>query len=227
MHVDHAQAQDSFLKSLQGLLDAFGQLDDRAVLATSGCFGWNVGDVLTHVHLGLQEMLLALGMYTDEAPDADAESYWRAFPPNHGVISDDQLDDIQFVRRITAAYRRPADVLRHFAITANGLLDRVPTLPEVAMPFQGKVLASGDFLAIWVVELVIHHLDLQAEVTLPDPDPAALRLTRHTIEALVGEALPSGVPDRDVVLIGAGREPLSEAHSHAMNKLAARLPVLG
>jgi hypothetical protein len=64
MHVDHAHGQDGVLKALGGLLDAFGQLDDRAMLATSGCFGWNVGDVLTHVHLGLQEMLLALGMYT-------------------------------------------------------------------------------------------------------------------------------------------------------------------
>jgi hypothetical protein len=227
MHVEHEQGQDSYLRALQGLLDAFGQLDDRAMLATSGCFGWNVGDVLTHVHLGLQEMLLALGTYTDETPDTDAAAYWKAFPPNHGVISDDQLDDIQFVRRTNAAYRRPADALRHFAITARGLLDRVPTLPDVAMPFQDRVIGSGDFLAIWVVELVIHHLDLQAEVTLPDPDPLALNLARRTIEALVGEELPRSVPDRTVVLIGAGREPLSEAHSRAVGKLAARLPVLG
>ena len=227
MHVDHAHGQDSYLRALRGMLDSFSQLDDRAILATSGCFGWNVGDVLTHVHLGLQEMLLALGMYTDDAPDTDAASYWRAFPSNHGVISDDQLDDIQFVRRVNAAYRRPADVLRHFSITAQGLLDRVPMMPEVAMPFQNQVFASGDFLAVWVVELVIHHLDLQAEVTLPDPDPAALQLTRRVIEALVGEPLPSSVPDRTVVLIGAGREALSEAHNRAVGRLAARLPVLG
>ncbi len=227
MHVDHAHGQDSYLRALRGLLDTFGQLDDRAMLASSGCFGWNVGDVLTHVHLGLQEMLLALGTYTDEPPDTDAAAYWKAFPPNRGVIGDDQLDDIQFVRRTSAAYRRPADVLRHFSITARGLLDRVPTLPEVAMPFQGKVLASGDFLAIWAVELVIHHLDLQAEVTLPDPDTDAVNLTRQVIEALVGEELPDSVPDRTVVLIGAGREPLSDAHNRAVEKLAARLPVLG
>jgi uncharacterized protein (TIGR03083 family) len=227
MHVDHAHGQDGYLKALQGLLDAFGQLDDRTMLATSSCFGWNVGDVLTHVHLGMQEMLLALGMYTDDAPDGDAASYWLAFPPTHGEISDDQLDDIQFVRRANAAYRRPADLLRHFAMTAGGLLDRVPALPEVAVPFQGKVLASGDFLATWVVEIVIHHLDLQAELTLPDPHPTALELTRRTIEALLGDELPRSVPDRTLVLIGAGREPLSEAHSRAVGKLAARLPVLG
>ncbi|HJP73434.1 MAG TPA: maleylpyruvate isomerase N-terminal domain-containing protein [Pseudonocardiaceae bacterium] len=227
MHVAHSHGQDSFLKALRGLLDTFGQLDDRAMLATSGCFGWNVGDVLTHVHLGLQEMLLALGLYTDDAPDADAASYWQAFPPSNGVIGDDQLDDIQFVRRTNAAYRRPADVLRHFTITANGLLDRVPTLPEVAMPFQGRVITSGDFLAIWVVELVIHHLDLQAEATLPDPDADALNVTRRVIEALVGDELPSGVPDRTVVLVGAGRETPHETHNRAFEKLAARLPVLG
>jgi hypothetical protein len=227
MHVDHAHGQDSYLRALRGLLDSFGQLDDRAILAPSCCFGWNVGDVLTHVHLGLQEMLLALGMYTDEAPDADAASYWRAFPPSQGVISDDQLDDIQFVRRACAAYRRPADVLRHFSITARGLLDRVPTMPEVAMPFQNRVLASGDFLAVWTVELVIHHLDLQAEVTLPDPDPTPLRLTRQVIEALLGDELPGSVPDRTVVLVGAGRETLAEAHNRAIDSFAARLPVLG
>lgn len=227
MHVAHTHGQSSFLTALQGLLDTFGQLDDRAMLATSGCFGWNVGDVLTHVHLGLQEMLLTLGMYTDEAPDMDAASYWRAFPPGNGVISDDQLDDIQFVRRTNAAYRRPADLLRHVTITANGLLDRVPTLPEVAMPFQGRVIASGDFLAVWVVELVIHHLDLQAEVTLPDPDADPLNLTRRVIEALLGDELPGSVPDRTVVLVGAGRETLSEAHNRALDSFVARLPVLG
>ncbi|HEY4024718.1 MAG TPA: maleylpyruvate isomerase N-terminal domain-containing protein [Pseudonocardiaceae bacterium] len=227
MHVEHAHGQDGYLKALQGLLDAFGQLDDRAMLAPSSCFGWNVGDVLTHVHLGLQEMLLALGIYTDVAPDTDAETYWHAFPPNHGEIDQNQLDDIQYVRRANAAYRRPADLLRHFAMTADGLLDRVPALPEVAMPFQGKVLASGDFLTIWAVELVIHHLDLQAEVTLPDPDPTALHLTRRTIEALVGGELPRDVPDRTVVLLGAGREPVTEAHSRAVGELAARLPVIG
>ncbi|HEX3781361.1 MAG TPA: maleylpyruvate isomerase N-terminal domain-containing protein [Pseudonocardiaceae bacterium] len=226
MPIEHRLAQSAYLEALGALVEGVVGLDDSDMLATSRCYGWNVGDVLVHVHLGLQEMVLALGVWTDEEPDTDAAAYWRAFPPSP-EITPAQIDDIQFVRRTNAAYRRPADLPRHFAVTAAGLADRVTALPEVVTPFQGKIMASGDFLAIWAVELVIHHLDLQAELAITSPSAAALLLARQTIEALIGGPLPSHLDDETVVLAGAGRVPLDQAQVRAAGSLAARLPVLG
>jgi uncharacterized protein (TIGR03083 family) len=226
MQVEHGAAQLAYLDALGALVDALAGLDDSDMLATSRCYGWNVGDVLVHVHLGLQEMVLALGVWTDEEPDTDAAGYWQAFPPSP-EITPAQIDDIQFVRRTNAAYRRPADLPRHFAVTAAGLADRVTALPGMVTPFQGKIMASGDFLAIWAVELVIHHLDLQAELAIAPPGAAALLLARRTVEALLGGPLPSHIDDETVVLAGAGRVPLDHAQARAAGSLAARLPVLG
>jgi hypothetical protein len=226
MHVEHHAGQSAYLDALGALVDACTGLDDSDMLATSRCYGWNVGDVLVHVHLGLQEMVLALGVWTDEEPDTDAAGYWQAFPPSP-EITPAQIDDIQFVRRTNAAYRRPADLPRHFGITALGLADRVGALPEMVTPFQGKMMASGDFLAIWAVEVVIHHLDLQAELAIAAPAPAALRLARQTVEALAGGPLPSQFDDETVALAGAGRVPLDRAQARAAGSPAARLPVLG
>ena len=63
------------------------------------------------------------------------------------------------------------------------------------------------------------YFTMSAEIRIDDNKPYLPPFAEVAISKLW--------PDRDVVLIGAGREPLSEAHSHAMNKLAARLPVLG
>jgi hypothetical protein len=88
------------------------------------------------------------------------------------------------------------------------------------------VLATGDFLATWAVELAVHHLDLARELDLPAPDPAALRMSRDTVEALVGE-LPREWSDETAVLIGTGRVALDERMREQAGPAAARLPAFG
>jgi hypothetical protein len=41
---------------------------------------------------------------------------------------------------------------------------------------------TGDFLAAWVVELVVHHLDLGRELEVGAPATAAMSLTVATVE---------------------------------------------
>lgn len=78
-------------------------------------------------------------------------------------------------------------------------------LADTSLRFQGHVLSAGDFLTSWAVELAVHQADLGRDLELPGPSPAALRLTRATIEALLGAAVPSTLTDLDVLLLGAGR----------------------
>ncbi|MEV6847499.1 maleylpyruvate isomerase N-terminal domain-containing protein [Actinoplanes sp. NPDC051411] len=223
MHVDHAPAAATFLEELDLFASTVTGLDDDSLVAASHCRGWTVGDVVVHVHLGLQEMLLGLVSVVESAPDTDAGSYWRASLPTNDEAAD-RLDNVRFVRLLAAAYRRPSGLVRHLLPTVDGVRSAVRALPSGAVRFQGHVLSTGDFLATWAVELAIHQLDLARELTPAPPTAGSLRLTRATVEALAGFALPASWDDRTVALLGAGRIRPDAAQSELIE---ARLPVLG
>jgi uncharacterized protein (TIGR03083 family) len=206
MKVPYAVAVPAAQGQLQRLMEAVGQLDDRAMLAASRCFGWTRADLLVHVHFGLQEMLLGLVDPTDAEPDTDAASYWRADPPSNDPSSD-ELDNIRFARLLASAYRRPTGLIGHLRPTAEGVCRAIEALSAPTVNFQGHVLTGGDFLATWAAELAVHHLDLDLGSELPAPDPAALRLARQTADALADEPSPAAWDDEYAVLVGWARVP--------------------
>ena len=194
-------------------------LDDEQLLLPSRCRGWTVGDVLVHVHLGLQEMLLGVVTPAAAPPDTDAAGYWRTLPPAGSVAY------IRFVRLLGAAYESRGRPVPHLRPTADGLTAAVSALTSRVVRFQGHTMTTGDFLATWAVELAVHHLDLARELELPPPAPVALRLARRTVEALVGGELPWD--DETTVLLGTGRVRPDEQQAREVGPLAERLPVLG
>jgi hypothetical protein len=212
MHVTAADGRDAFLAALDTFQEAAGRLDDPALMAASLCPGWSAADVVTHVHLGLQEMLLGVVSPTDATPDRDAATYWQGPPPGSG----DALAGLRFVRRLSSAYQHPRGPVDHLGPTADGLRRAVPAATAPAVHFQGHTLAFGDFLGTWAVELAVHQLDLsgdlarlspQEEPPVALPAPAALRLTRRTLDELHGKSLPPDWSDTYAVLAGAGRVP--------------------
>jgi hypothetical protein len=88
MHVDHEVARIIFLDELDVLLEACEGLHDVDFVRASRCRGWTVGDVLVHVHLGLQDMLLGLVSPTGSPVDTDAASYWRHEVPTSDPEAD-------------------------------------------------------------------------------------------------------------------------------------------
>ncbi|TDQ00217.1 maleylpyruvate isomerase N-terminal domain-containing protein [Labedaea rhizosphaerae] len=200
MRVDHATGQAGLIAALDALADALDALTDDRALAPSRCHGWLVCDVLAHLHLGLQEMLLGTLQTTHEAPDTDAATYWRATPPRSDPAADD-LDGLVFARRLAAAYRRPTGLVAHLRPTVLGLRTAVGAMADGAVRFQGHVLSTGDFLATWAVEVAVHHLDID----VGDPAAAALRLARQTVDAIAGERMPAELGDAEVALSGFGR----------------------
>lgn len=225
MRITHADGAATFVDQLRTFVAAASALDDDQLGAPSRCRGWLVGDVLVHVHLGLQEMLLGLLDPTDDDPDRDAATYWTAPPPRTDPATD-ALGGARFVRLLSAAYSRPTTAVAHLRPTADGLVRAVRAAAPGAVRFQGHVLGTGDFLATWAVELAVHHLDLARELDLPDPDPGALRMARQTVEAQVGE-LPPAWPDELVVLIGTGRASLDGPTRELVGPVADRLPAFG
>ena len=226
MHVEHGQARAAFLEGLGTLVDVAESLDDRQLLSASRCHGWNVCDVLVHVHLGLQEMLLGVVAPTGTEPDTDAASYWRGSPPSTDAGAD-EVDAIRFARRVASAYRLPRGLVAHLRMTADGVGRAVADMQPGAVDFQARVLSTGDFLATWAVEVAVHHLDLGRDLTLPGPPAGALRLARTTIQELAGGPLPATWSDEHAVLVGAGRqeiEPPDAASGHGA--VLDALPVL-
>jgi uncharacterized protein (TIGR03083 family) len=223
VQVDHDAGRSGFLDGLKALLAVADGLDADQLLATSRCRGWTVGDVLVHVHLGLQEMLLGVVSPTDRAPDTDAASYWCAPIGPHPAAS--PVGHVRFVRAMGAAYRSPTGIVAHLRPTADALAAAVESLPAGAVTTQGQTMRTGDFLATWALELAVHHLDLGAELTLASPAPGALTLARATVEELAGGPLPWD--DETAVLIGTGRLVPDEEQAEQAGPLAARLPVLG
>lgn len=227
MHVDHDIARSAFLESLAVLMRVADQLSDDDLQAASYCRGWTVGDVLTHLHLGLQEMLLGIVAATDSDPDTDAVAYWRVDPPsNDDQPVHDDIAQIRFTRLLASAYRRPTGLVGHMRPTAEGVMTSVGRMYDGAVAFQQRVLTTGDFLATWVVEVTVHHLDLIRELDLDLPPAQGLRISRDTVEALAGGLLPVQWADATAVLIGAGRVPPSAEQRVEAGEVVQRFPVL-
>ena len=223
MQVDHDAGRTGFLDGLAALRAVADGLDDDQLLTASRCRGWTVGDVLVHVHLGLQEMLLGVVSPTDRAPDTDAASYWST--PTGLRCAAGPVGHVRFVRAMAGAYRCPTAIVAHLHPTADALAAAVEALPDGVVATQGHAMRTGDFLASWALELAVHHLDLGAELTLSPPAATALTIARTTVEKLAGGRLPWD--DDTTVLIGTGRVPPEEEHVTQAGPLAARLPVLG
>jgi uncharacterized protein (TIGR03083 family) len=196
-------------------VDAFSEYE---LLGASRCVGWTRLDVVVHVLAGWQEMLGGMVSIVDAELTVDAASYWSAFAAAFG--SEDPVTSLMSQRRRTGLYARPASAVEHLADVGAALVRGIAGLPEAHFLWQGQVFTAGDYLAVWAVENVVHHLDLLSDEPAP---PDALSLARATIEALLGETLPSSCTDADATLIGSGRSAVPAE----LESIAARLPVLG
>lgn len=201
--VELEQARPAFIEQLRAFVAAAENLDDHQLLAASRCHGWAVLEVVVHVRGGLEEMLRGFTAPTADPVTVDAASYWTAWAAADPV---DPVDGILWTRRTASAYRRPRSALRHLRDAADAALAAAHLLADTPIRFQEHVLTAGDFLTIWAVELAVHQADLGRDLELPVPTTAALRLTRATVEALLGAALPGTLTDLDVLLLGTGRE---------------------
>lgn len=200
-------------------VEAVDGLSEYQLLAGSRCHGWSRLDVVVHLIGGWQEMLMGMVSPVEEPPTVDAATYWTAFADEYAT--DDPLPPLMMQRRRTAAYARPASAVAELHDVADAVRRGVGSLPERRCQWQGQVFEPGDFLAVWAVEDVVHQLDLDTDAPAP---PDALALARGTVEALLGDALPSDWTDTEAVLVGTGR---IAAPSTLSGQLAGRLPALG
>jgi hypothetical protein len=223
LSIDLDEGKAAFSESVIAFLEAIDRLTEHELLAFSRCHGWLRLDVLTHVLGGWQEMLGGFVQQVDRAPTVDAASYWTAF--GQDMADENPIAVLMAQRRRSDAHPSPAALRAQLHDVSAAVLHATRALTDAPRLWQGHVFTAGDFLAIWAVEDAVHHLDLNLDPALAEGRPPAsgLSLTRRTIEALVGEALPASWTDIDAVLAGTGRIPVPTGGE----AIAGRLPALG
>jgi uncharacterized protein (TIGR03083 family) len=194
---------DLFSQALGALLKAVGELTDDDFDRPSGCEGWLVRDLVCHLVIDAQDVLITLVTPADAEPTHDAVTYWSVSdtPPT----GEDPLDAL--IVRLAAAYGDPG-LLRFHLDDVGAAAGRAATLADRSMRVgtQDMVLTAGDYLDAYVLEWTLHHLDLVAHVpSVQGPPAEGLARTRELLERIGGKPFPASYSDMDALLVGTGR----------------------
>ncbi|WP_103565920.1 maleylpyruvate isomerase N-terminal domain-containing protein [Actinomadura rubteroloni] len=214
---------DLFSRSWTALRAAVDALADDDFARPSGCAGWLVRDLVCHLVIDAQDVLITLVTPADGEPTADATTYWELVDPPTG---DDPLDAL--IPRLAAAYGDPG-LLKFHLDDLGAAAGRAAELadPSVRVATKDVVLTAGDYLTAYLMEWTLHHLDLVAHLPSAAGPPAdTLAAARTALEKIAGAAFPASFSDTDALLVGTGRRAPTSAEQAALGDLAARLPLV-
>ncbi len=211
-----------FSRSWTALRTAVAELSDEDFARPSGCAGWLVRDLVCHLIIDAQDVLITLVTPADTEPTRDAVTYWEVAetPPT----GDDPLDAL--IVRLAAAYEDPG-LLKFHLDDLGSAAGRAAELadPTVRVGTRDVVLTTGDYLSAYVLEWTLHHLDLIAHLpNAAEPPTEGLARTREMLEKIAGTTFPSSFSDKNALLIGTGRRTPTEAEKAELGELAAKLP---
>ncbi|MET7439327.1 maleylpyruvate isomerase N-terminal domain-containing protein [Streptomyces sp. NPDC004082] len=215
-----------FSHTWAALRGAVAELRDEDFARPSGCAGWLVRDLVCHLVIDAQDVLITLVTPASTEPTRDAVTYWEVSgtPPT----GDDPLDALTV--RLAAAYEQP-ELLRFHLDDVGSAAGRAAELADPArrVSTRGEVLTAGDYLSAYVLEWTLHHLDLVAHLpAVAGPPPEGLARSRKLLESIAGAAFPAALSDTDALLVGTGRRAPTGAETAELGELGARLPfVLG
>lgn len=202
---------------------AVAGLSDEDFARPSGCTGWLVQDLVCHLVIDAQDVLITLVTPADTEPTRDAVTYWEVAetPPT----GDDPLDALTV--RLAAAYQDPG-LLKFHLDDVGSAAGRAAELadPELRVATRDQVLTVADYLSVYVLEWTLHHLDLIAHLPdAADPPAEGLARTRELLERIAGASFPASWSDRDALLVGTGRRAATGGERAELGDLAARLPL--
>jgi hypothetical protein len=218
---------DLFGPSWTALREVVAGLAPDDFARPSGCAGWLVRDLVCHLVVDAQDVLITLATPAAGEPTRDAVTYWEVSdtPPT----GDDPLDALTV--RLAAAYQDPGLLAFHLDDVGSAA-GRAAQLadPAALVGTRDEVLTAGDYLSAYVVEWTLHHLDLIAHLpgAVPGPPPEGLARTREVLERIAGARFPAAWSDADTLLVATGRRPPTPAELTDLGPPAARIPfVLG
>ncbi|MEV6912860.1 maleylpyruvate isomerase N-terminal domain-containing protein [Amycolatopsis sp. NPDC051071] len=213
---------DLFSRSWAALLAAVAETPDEDFAKPSGCAGWLVQDLVCHLVIDAQDVLITLATPAETEPTRNAVTYWEvgSTPPT----GEDPLDAL--IVRLAAAYQDPK-LLKFHLDDVGSAAGRAAELadPGMRVGTRDVVLSAGDYLSAYVLEWTLHHLDLVAHRSqVAGPSDASLAKTRQILEQRTGEKFPGSFSDTDALLVGTGRREATDAEKTELGELAAKLP---
>lgn len=238
---------EAFLDAWGDLWRAVDALPAEAFADPSGCRGWLVRDLVCHLVIDAQDVLITLatpagtsaetpsatpvgadaGTSADEEPQrpVDAAGYWSIVDAPTG---EDPLDAL--IPRLAGAYGDPALLTFHLDDLGSAA-SRVmrDADPDRLVETQGMVLRAGDFADAYVLEWTLHHLDLaEGASAIPGPSAASLARARELLFRVIagpGDPPSIDVPDADLLRILTGRRLASAGELAALPpRIAQGLP---
>jgi hypothetical protein len=215
---------DLFSRSWAALRTAVAELPDEHFALASGCTGWLVRDLVCHLIIDAQDVLITLVTPAEAEPTRNDVTYWEV--AEAAPTGDDPLDAL--IVRLAAAYQEPR-LLKFHLDDVGSAAGRAAKLadPSVRVSTRGEVLTTRDYLSAYVLEWTLHHLDLTAH--MPDaaePPADGLAQSREMLEKIAGAAFPASFSDKDALLVGTGRRVPSDAEKAELGELITKLPLV-
>ncbi|MFI8350621.1 maleylpyruvate isomerase N-terminal domain-containing protein [Streptomyces sp. NPDC085596] len=213
---------DGFSLSWSALRAAVAGLADEDFGRPSGCAGWLVRDLVCHLVIDAQDVLITLVTPAGTGPTRDAATYWTV--THTAPTGEDPLDALTV--RLAAAYEDPA-LLKFHLDDVGSAAGRAALLadPAARVATQDQVLTASDYLSAYVLEWTLHHLDLIAHVPdAPAPPPETLAAARALLERIAGTPFPAALSDTDALLLGTGRRSPTPGERTQLGPLADRVP---
>ena len=203
---------------------AVAELADEDFARQSGCTGWLVRDLVCHLVIDAQDVLITLVTPAESTPTRDAVTYWEL--TNTPPTGDDPLDALTV--RLAAAYEEPW-LLKFHLDDVGSAAGRAAQLadPGLRVSTRDQVLTAGEYLSVYVMEWTLHHLDLIANLPgAADPPAESLAGSREMLEKIAGAAFPASLSDKDALLVGTGRRAPTDTEKAELGELAAKLPLV-
>ncbi|HKP41046.1 maleylpyruvate isomerase N-terminal domain-containing protein [Mycobacterium sp.] len=215
---------DLFSHAWTALRTTVADLRDEDFAQPSGCRGWLVRDLVCHLIIDAQDVLITLVTPAETEPTRNAVTYWEVAqtPPS----GDDPLDAL--IVRLAAAYQEPR-LLKYHLDDVGAAAGRAAELcdPGMWVSTRDDVLTAGDYLSAYVMEWTLHHLDLIAHLPgATEPPAEGLARSREMLEKIAGAVFPASFSDKDALLVGTGRRAPTDAETAALGQVAAKLPVV-
>ncbi|AIS02056.1 maleylpyruvate isomerase N-terminal domain-containing protein [Streptomyces glaucescens] len=215
---------DLFSHSWAALRGAVAELADEDFAQPSGCAGWLVRDLVCHLVIDAQDVLITLVTPTTREPTRDAVTYWEVTrtPPSGA----DPLDALTV--RLAAAYQDPGLLTFHLDDVGSAA-GRAAELadPALRVETRGQALTAGDYLGAYVLEWTLHHLDLTAHLPhVAGPPAEGLARSREMLERIAGTGFPAAFSDTTALLVGTGRRAATETERAELGETAGRLPLV-
>ncbi|MFJ1455166.1 maleylpyruvate isomerase N-terminal domain-containing protein [Nocardia wallacei] len=215
---------DLFSRAWAALRVAVAGLSDEDFTQPSGCTGWLVRDLVCHLVIDAQDVLITLVTPADSEPTRDAVTYWEV--TDKQPTGEEPLDALTV--RLAAAYEDPR-LLQFHLDDVGSAAGRAAELadPNLWLRTRDEVITAGDYLAAYVLEWTLHHLDLVAHLPhVAAPPEETLARSRRILEKIAGTAFPATWSDSDALLIGTGRRVPTDAEEAEMGDLAGKVPLI-